>query len=44
MSTTEAWWEQQLWEQWRRQRWQWQWWRQRQQLYLFDGPFESEDL
>ncbi len=50
MSTTEEqWWR----EQWRQQ-WEWQWrqrqrqWprRQRQwwQLYLFDGPFEPEDL
>ncbi len=35
------WWEQQLWQR-RQLRWQWQWWRQ--QLYLFDGPFEPEDL
>ena len=35
------WWMRQL-----RQRWPWQQqWRQwRQQLYLFDGPFEPEDL
>ena len=51
-----GWWEQQLWEQRRQwpqwQQWQqrqqrqlrWQRQRQRHQLYLFDGPFEPEDL
>ena len=35
------WW---VWQQRQRRqlRWQWQWWRQ--QLYLFDGPIEPEDL
>ncbi len=43
--TNEQWWQQQLWVWWWRRRWV----RSpaaadRQQLYLFDGPFEPEDL
>ena len=38
-----AWWRQRQW----RQQGQWLWqlpYRRQQQLYLFDGPFEPEDL